>query len=346
MQKNKPFDIFTLQWHITNSCQLRCKHCYVDFSKPLLLDIWNFQTALDNYERFLEYFWIQWKLYLTGWDPFLHPDFWNIVSLTMEKGIEVSLFWNYHQLHNRNIQKLIDNNIKFYQLSLEWLKETHDDIRWLGTFEGVLDAIEKLESKWIYTLVNMTLSKMNQDQLLPLVEFLAYHTNLSRFDFVRVVPLWKSSVEIMVEKLKFRSILLKLLELETKLKNDWRKLVIWKKDHLWKLLYYEFDKLKIDLDDKVHGCWMVYRHLTVVENGDIYLCRKLPIKLGNIVKDNLIKIYEQNEIIQKVLDDTFVEGCNGCKLKKVCKWCPAVTYWSKWNLQEKDPQCWKQNITP
>jgi MoaA/NifB/PqqE/SkfB family radical SAM enzyme len=37
MIEKRPFKEFTLQWHITNACQLRCKHCYVDFSKPVAL---------------------------------------------------------------------------------------------------------------------------------------------------------------------------------------------------------------------------------------------------------------------------------------------------------------------
>ena len=92
MLKNKPFDLFTLQWHITNNCQLRCKHCYVDFTKPLNFSLENFQLALENYTRFLQYFQIQGKIYFTGGDPLLHPKFWDIVSETRKKEITVSLF--------------------------------------------------------------------------------------------------------------------------------------------------------------------------------------------------------------------------------------------------------------
>lgn len=339
MLKNKPFDIFTLQWHITNSCQLRCKHCYVDFSNINSISIENFTSALNNYINFIKYFWIKWKIYYTWWDPLLHKNFWEIIDITKSNNIDVSLFWNFHLLNEDNIQKLFDKDIKFYQLSMEWLKEVHDNIRWIWTFDGVVDAIQKLETKWINTLVNMTISKLNKDKLIPLIEYLAYNTMLSRFDFVRVVPMWKSSKDIILSDSEFKSLLLEILKLEEKIKNDWKKLIIWKKDHLWKLLYYENDKLKINLDEKAYWCWMVYRHLTVIETWDIYICRKLPIKIWNIITDDLIDMYENSEIVSNILNMQVIEGCNGCNLEKICRWCPAVTYWLYKSFQ-KDPQCW------
>ncbi|EKD25619.1 MAG: Radical SAM protein [uncultured bacterium (gcode 4)] len=302
----------------------------------------DFHKAMNNYKRFLAYYWITWKVYYTWWDPLLHPNFWNIMDETKKHWLESAIFWNFHLLNDENIQKLCDNDIKFYQLSMEWLRETHDNIRWEWTFIWVIDSIAKLEQKWIYTLVNMTLSKMNIDQLIPLIEFLAYHTNLSRFDFVRIVPIWKASKNIMLSDAELKSIFLKILELEKKIKKDWKKMVIWKKDHLWKLLYYQSDKLNINLKDQTAGCWMGYRHLTVIENWDIYLCRKLPIKIWNIITDDLIEIYENNTIISDVLNLNYVVWCHWCKLEYVCRWCPAVTYWLNNNLTKKDPQC-RQN---
>lgn len=341
MQKNKPFDVFTLQWHITNNCQLRCKHCYIDFSKQESIGMDDFNKAIANYKNFLSYYWIQWKIYYTWWDPFLHPKFWDIIATTKKNWMDMALFWNFHFLNKENIQRLYDNAIRFYQLSMEWLKEIHDDIRWKWTFDWVVEAIEHLEEQWIYTLVNMTLSKMNVDQLLPLIEFLAYHTNLSRFDFVRIVPLWKASKDMMLTDKELKSIFLDVLKLEKQIKKDGKKLIIGKKDHLWKLLYYQSDKLNIDLKDTSLGCWMVYRHLTVVENWDIYICRKLPIKIWNIISDDLVGIYENNEIVTKILHVDAVEWCHWCTLEYVCRWCPAVTYWLHKNLTEKDPQCWQ-----
>ncbi|MCF7835269.1 radical SAM protein [Candidatus Gracilibacteria bacterium] len=340
MQKNKPFDIFTLQRHITNNCQLRCKHCYVDFSKPVSINMSDFHKALDNYKRFLSYFGIKGKIYYTGGDPFLHQNFWDIILHTKKNNIDVSIFGNYHFLNDVNINRLYKNGIKFYQLSIEGLEKVHDQIRGTGTFNGVIDAINRLEKRGIYTLVNMTLSKLNIDQLIPLIKFLAYNTNLSRFDFVRVIPIGKAKDNITLNDNDFKNILLDVLNIENKIKEDGKKLTIGKKDHLRSLLYFQANRLKIDINDKVNGCGMVYRHLSIIENGDIYVCRKLPIKVGNIIKDDLIDIYKNNKIVSQILEMNFVNGCKGCELNNICRGCPAVTYGYYGNLLKKDPQCW------
>jgi radical SAM protein with 4Fe4S-binding SPASM domain len=189
--------------------------------------------------------------------------------------------------------------------------------------------------------VNMTVSKWNIDQVIPLITYLAKNTKLSRFDFVRVVPMWKASKDIMVSDKEFRKLLYEVLKLEQKLKLKNYKLQIWKKDHLWKLLYFENNKLNIDLDDKAYGCWMWYRHLTIIENWDVLLCRKLPIKIWNIKKRDLISIYENSLYIDKIHKWTLIKWCSNCQLKNVCRWCPAVNYGLYGKMtNDKDPQCW------
>nr|MDD3720747.1 radical SAM protein [Candidatus Gracilibacteria bacterium] len=340
MQEKKPFKLFTLQWHITNACQLRCKHCYVDFSKPVALDFNSISSGIDNYISFLRKYNIEGKVYFTGGDPWLYPKFKDIVEYSLKNGLKVSLFGNYHLLTDKNIAWLKEKGINFYQLSIEGLENKHEEIRGKGTFKEVVKAIEKLENNNIQSLVNMTVSKWNINEVIPLIEYLARNTKLSRFDFVRVVPMGKASKNIMVTNSEFKDLLLKILKVEEKLKSEKCKLQIGKKDHLWKLLYYENNKLNIDLDDKVYGCGMGYRHLTVIENGDVLLCRKLPIKIGNITENSLIDIYENSLYIDKIHKGNLIKGCLKCKLKNVCRGCPAVNYGLYKNFNKIDSQCW------
>ena len=78
-------EYFAFQWHITEACDQRCKHCYIyalgshaKFKEMALADmvkvIGNCQTFCEKAGR-LPYF------YLTGGDPILHPQFWKLVGL-------------------------------------------------------------------------------------------------------------------------------------------------------------------------------------------------------------------------------------------------------------------------
>lgn len=67
---------FTLQWHITHRCNLRCIHCYQDdysaFSSRKSLE-----AVLNQYSRLLEEYDFKGYLNITGGEPLAHPDlFW------------------------------------------------------------------------------------------------------------------------------------------------------------------------------------------------------------------------------------------------------------------------------
>jgi radical SAM protein with 4Fe4S-binding SPASM domain len=68
-------------------------------------------------------------------------------------------------------------------------------------------------------------------------------------------------------------------------------------------------------------------HFTILPNGDLYACRRMESKVGNI--------------FEKEIYDEF-EKCSKCELHRFCRGCPAVTYGLTHNMYAPDPQCWKE----
>lgn len=91
-------EYFSFQWHITDECDQRCKHCYIfseDTCKVLDAMTWEqtqktFYSCLDFCEVYgrLPYF------YITDGDPILHPDFWRLCGLLKEHGIPFAILGN------------------------------------------------------------------------------------------------------------------------------------------------------------------------------------------------------------------------------------------------------------
>lgn len=337
----KPFKIFTLQWHITDFCEMNCKHCYTDAKRRYEIPKEKFRLAFKNYINFLKYYNLEGKIYFSGGDPLLHKSFKEIIEETYKNNIRFAILGNYHQLNQKNIEFLKKHNIYFYQLSLEGTKKVHEDIRGQGTFDKTIRAINTLEKNGIETMVNMTLTNKNINEIIPLIKLLS-KTKLSHFNFVRVTPMGKSKKEIknLITPYNFKKILMDILKVEREIQKYNRKLQIGKKDHLWKLLYFKKNRLRIDLNEMAYGCGMGYRHLTVLSDGDILLCRKIEKKIGNILKDNLVALYQKNKIIRDILKNNLIKGCKKCKLKQVCRGCPSISYAINKNFNEKDPQCW------
>lgn len=73
---------FSFQWHITDECDQRCKHCYIfseDNGKKIDAMTWaQMQDTLANCCNMCEMYGRQPYFYITGGDPILHPDFWRL----------------------------------------------------------------------------------------------------------------------------------------------------------------------------------------------------------------------------------------------------------------------------
>jgi len=68
-------DPFYIQWHITNFCNLRCKHCYQDdFSKKSDLDGAGLKIISDNILAALKTWDRTACIHLTGGEPLLKPE--------------------------------------------------------------------------------------------------------------------------------------------------------------------------------------------------------------------------------------------------------------------------------
>ena len=86
----KPY--FSFQWHITDECDQRCKHCYIfaagDHTCLKSMTWSEMQDTFYNCLDFCEVFDRTPYFYLTGGDPILHPDFWRLLDLFHEHGVK------------------------------------------------------------------------------------------------------------------------------------------------------------------------------------------------------------------------------------------------------------------
>ena len=84
---------FTLQWHITHRCNLRCSHCYQDdysaFSSRKSLE-----TVLNQYSLLLEEYGFKGYLNITGGEPLAHPDLFWLLEEAGNRGITTAVLTN------------------------------------------------------------------------------------------------------------------------------------------------------------------------------------------------------------------------------------------------------------
>lgn len=339
----KPY--FSIQWHITDVCDQRCKHCYI-FSEghPKLntASRSELKNAYSQIKEFCEKLHRTPYLYLTGGDPILHPDFWELLAMLKEDGTRFCIMGNPYHLTDKVCRMLKECSCVKYQLSLDGLEQTHDMFRKKGSFKTTLDAIKTIKKSGMWCTVMSTVSKTNMYEIPALID-LADELGVDVFAFGRYCPTSRekaSDENIHIPPLAYREFLQACWDRYEKHKNS--KTTFQLKDHLWNLFLYEKGIRPLPACDRItEGCNCGRNHITILPNGDIYACRRMESKVGNINRDKLYEVWNGEKMNEYRQYDKFVK-CSKCELKNVCRGCPAVTYGYAHDMYEADPQCWKE----
>ncbi len=338
-------DYFSYQWHITDYCDQRCKHCYIFAEdkdiKLLETSFEEIEKTLASIEEMCDKMNKQPYIYLTGGDPILHTRFWQVMELFKSHNIAFGILGNPFHLTNEICLKLASYGCKKYQLSLDGLRETHDYFRKPGSFDITLEKIKCLRNAGIKVAIMATVSGTNIKEIPDLID-LVVANNVDIFAFARYCP---TSLE--------KSTHITPLEYRDLLDTCWHKFEEYKdcytsfnlKDHLWKLYLYEQGFMKMDdnLDKNTiyDGCHCGSHHMTILPDGKIYACRRMESKVGNIKENSLYNAFHSKEYDKYRQYEKF-EKCSKCELLRFCRGCPAVTYGTSHNMYAPDPQCWKE----
>ena len=178
-------DVFTLQWHLTQACDLHCKHCY-DRSDRVPLPYAQAVEILDDFYSFCREMRVRGQVSFTGGNPLLYPQFKNVYKEASDRGFGVAILGNPSPI--ATIEKLLSiTKPLYFQVSLEGLKAHNDTIRGKGHFKRTLVFLDQLRRLDIYTMVMLTLTRDNMDQVIPLAELLRDRADFFTFNRLSTV---------------------------------------------------------------------------------------------------------------------------------------------------------------
>ena len=319
-------DYFTLQWHVTQACDLHCKHCYDRSSiSPLTLE--QGIVILDQFREFVLDQNVHGQVTFTGGNPLLYEYFQELYKEAAKRNFTIAILGN--PTDKETVQALQDiQPLSFYQVSLEGLPEHNDSIRGAGHFERIMEFLEILDDLSIYSMVMLTLTKDNMDQVLDLAEILRGKTDL--FTFNRLSQTGEGAGLAAADRDNYKRFLEKYLQACKS--NSTMGL----KDNLINVVLEE-------QGDKVFGgctgfgCGAVFNFCSLLPNGDLHACRKFNSPIGNVLESSLLELYKSPAAEQYRQGP---EECRGCKIRPVCGGCQAVIQSSGLDFRlNKDPYC-------
>ncbi|MGR9000342.1 MAG: heme d1 biosynthesis radical SAM protein NirJ, partial [Gammaproteobacteria bacterium] len=147
-------------WNLIRRCNLTCKHCYTtsaDIDFPGELTTPEIFMVMDDLKKFKVP-----VLILSGGEPLLHPDIFNISRRAKELGFYVALSSNGTKISADNIDEIAAIDYQYIGVSLDGIKDTHDQFRRVkGSFDQALRGIHLCLEKGIKVGIRFTLTQDN-----------------------------------------------------------------------------------------------------------------------------------------------------------------------------------------
>ncbi|MBU0594026.1 MAG: heme d1 biosynthesis radical SAM protein NirJ [Gammaproteobacteria bacterium] len=169
LKRNPPGPVVI--WNLIRRCNLTCKHCYsisADKDFPGELSTQEVFGVMDDLKRFRVP-----VLILSGGEPLLRPDIFDISRRAKEKGFYVGLSSNGTLINESNIEEIASIGYDYVGVSLDGIQATHDKFRRMaGAFDKSMHGIRLCKQRGIKVGIRFTLTQDNAHDLPALLQLM------------------------------------------------------------------------------------------------------------------------------------------------------------------------------
>lgn len=324
---------FVLQWHLGESCNLKCLHCYQENHIPVQLKYEQLKQIYEQYKELLERLSMPGHMNITGGEPLCNPHFFEILDLIQKDSDRISfcILTNGTLITREIAEKIASYHPQYVQVSLEGGRKTNDHIRGRGTYGSIAKGIQNLRSQGIYTSISFTATRLNYKEFPKVVRYARkYDVNNVWSD--RYIPLGGSEDRhLALDYEQTREYLEILYQERERLRKK-------KHNHTSISMYRALQFQKTN--SFAYGCTAGDTLLTVMENGDLVPCRRMPIVVGNLLQDNMFSLYENHPLLKELREKQIPDECRLCEHSQMCHGgLKCLTYAMHGDLNHKDYGC-------
>ena len=332
-------------WETTRNCNLSCVHCRASATcGPYTgeLDTTASYKLLDDMATLGKPIVI-----LTGGEPLLRPDIFDIAKYGTEKGLRMVMAPNGTLITADIAQQMADSGIQRISVSLDGAsEEAHDGFRGVpGAFKGAIKGIEAAKAGGIEFQINTTITQMNKDQI-PLILKLAESLGAVALHIFLLVPTGRGKyiVDKAISAEEYEDTLNWFYDQKDKTPLQLKATCA---PHYYRILRQraraEGKSVTFQshgLDAVTRGCLGGTGFCFVSHRGVVQPCGFLDVNCGDVTKTAFSDIWRNSEVFQSLRDYDQLKGkCGACKFKRVCGGCRARAYEATGDLLAEEPLC-------
>jgi radical SAM protein with 4Fe4S-binding SPASM domain len=289
LEQNK---ITSLSIEVTNSCNLRCDHCYKVLGDEFFpLDL--YKSIIDEAEELGVA-----VIGLNGGEPAIHPDFLEFCLYPLKKGMMLSINSNGLILSSGLLEKLKEYSGVKFQISLYGFDDdSSKNITGQTSFSRTFENI-KLVKKMGFDLEVVKLARNDEVENIPELFNRLNKMEIKTDINFNITP--KENGDI--SPLKFRC-------------ND---------EELNSLLKFEDEEKAANYKDGFYACGAGVTTLSISVEGEIKPCLLFKQSLGNIKQISLKEAINSQKLSNFKEKNLIPETCKTCEDYGMCVRCPAT----------------------
>lgn len=338
-----------LQWHITERCNLRCTHCYQDshsagteltFAQLLaileqflaLLDAWG-RLGAERPRGFIN---------LTGGEPLAHRALFDLLEVlsALRDRLAFGILSNGTLIDAAAAGRLRELGTSNVQVSLDGSRPVHDGIRGAGSFDRALTGLRDLVEVGVNTVVSFTAHRSNYREFYEVART-CREVGVTRVWADRLIPsgAGKGLSGLLLAPDETRE----FFEIMRRAREDFDN-----SDGPGGTEVSMGRALQFLIGGgSPYQCGAGSRLITVGANGDLFPCRRLPIKVGNLLETPLHELYYTSKVFAVLRSGAnLAPECHRCEHATTCRGgLRCLAYAVRGDPFAVDPGCWLPKST-
>jgi AdoMet-dependent heme synthase len=329
----------TVSWNLTRLCNLECAHCYIDAGKRAdRTGELSAEEALGVLAQIAEVN-PQAVLILTGGEPLLRKDIYDLVRAASETGFWTVLGSHGGMLDGAVAEKLVAAGLKGVGVSLDSVDaERHDKFRGIqGAFRRTSAALEVMRAVGLPFLIETTVTRWNRSELAPMAE-LATERGATALNVFFLVPTGRGASlndlsprdyeEALVELARLQEEYAGRLLVNAKCAPHYRR-VLWERDH---------DSTFVRT---FHGggCPAGTYYCRITPDGDLTPCPYMPLPVGNLRQTRFAELWRESPVLRQFREDRRGGRCGECEFGELCGGCRCRAYATTGDFLAEDRSC-------
>ncbi len=338
---NAPVVVF---WETTKACALRCLHCRATAQprrNPNELDTQEGFSLLSELATVSP----PPVVILTGGDPFMRRDIFDLLGFGLKLGLRMSLSPSVTKLVTPEVlAKLTDVGLSRLSFSLDGASaEAHDAFRGVRrSFDQTLERIQDALDVGLSLQINTTVSRPNREELPEIAALLQTFPKMVLWDLFFLVPTGRGQRDDVISPEEHEEVFQWMHSLsrsvpfgiKTTLGQHYRRVVL-------QNAFKEGNGSKEELTRLVRASSNDGKGVCFISHlGDVSPSGFLPLPRGNVREQSILDIYRNDIVFQILRDPNRLRGkCGECPFRAICGGSRSRAYAFTGDYLAQEPCC-------